>query len=288
RSFSHCIALYCSALCTLCLCGEYSSLTAAPPTVESVSPGVGQRGTEFTLTLVGARLNDPKELMFYAPGVVCTKLAAKSENEVTATLRAAADGRLGEYPLRLRTAGGVSELRTVRVTPLSVVAEKEPNDTRETAQPVPLNVSVAGVIEAAGVDCYAVTLKKGQRLAAEVDGVLPGARLGAEGTDSVIAVFGRDGTQLARADDTPLSRQDPFVTLVAPADGVYVVQVRETGRGGGDNSRYVLHVGTFTRPAAVFPAGGPAGTEGAVKLLGGAGGGYTATVERHAAGGRVP
>jgi hypothetical protein len=266
------------SLCAFGALGGESS--AAPPSVESVAPGVGQRGTEFTLTLVGARLTDPQELMLYAPGVVCTKLAAKSENEVTATLRAAPDCRLGEYPFRLRTAGGASELRTLRVTPLPIVAEVEPNDTRETAQPVPLNVSVAGVIEAAGVDCYAVTLKKGQRLAAEVEGV----RLGGELTDTVITVFGPDGKELATVDDTPLFRQDPFVTLVAPADGVYVVQVRETGRGGGENSRYVLHVGTFTRPAAVFPAGGQAGTEIAVKLLGDAAGEYTQTVKMPATG----
>jgi hypothetical protein len=69
-------------------------------------------------------------------------------------------------------------------------------------------------------------------------------------------------------DDTPLFRQDPFVTLVAPTDGVYVIRIRETNFGGGDNHRYVLHLGTFSRPAAVFPAGGQAGTEVAVKFFG--------------------
>jgi hypothetical protein len=64
---------------------------AAPPTVESVAPGVGQRGTEFTLVLSGARLSDPKELIFYSPGVTCTKLTATSESQVTVTLKAAAD-----------------------------------------------------------------------------------------------------------------------------------------------------------------------------------------------------
>jgi hypothetical protein len=238
---------------------------AAPPTIESLSPGVGQRGTEFTLTLVGARLDNPQELMLYAPGVSCTKLVATSENEVTATLKAAADCKLGEYPFRLRTRGGASELRTFRVTPFPVVAEKEPND--EKPELIALSVSVAGVIESGGVDNFAVTLKKGQRLSAEVEGV----RLGGELNDTAITVFGPDGKQLVTVDDTPLFRQDPFVSLVAPADGVYTVQVRETNHGGGDNHRYVLHVGTFLRPAAVFPAGGQAGTDTKVKLFDDAG-----------------
>jgi hypothetical protein len=252
---------------------------AAPPTVEAVAPGVGQRGTEFTLTLTGARLANPQELMLYVPGVVCTKLIAKGENEVTATLKAAPDCRLGEYPFRLRTPSGASELRTFRVSPFPIVAEKEPNDDPKQAQPVPLNVSVAGVIEAAGVDCYAVTLKKGQRLAAEVEGV----RLGGALTDTVLTVLGPDGKLLATVDDTPLFRQDPFVTLIAPADGVYTVQVRDANFGGGDNNRYVLHVGTFCRPAAVFPAGGQAGTEVAVKLLSDAAGDRTQRVKLPAA-----
>ena len=251
------------SLGVLCiLCGE---ILAATPTIESVAPPVGQRGTEFTIKLTGARLNDPQELMLYAPGVVCTKLTAKGENEVTVTLKAAPDCKLGSYPFRLRTAGGASELRLFRITALPVVVEQEPNDTKP--QTVPLNVSVAGVTEAGGVDNFAVTLKKGERLSAEVEGI----RLGGELNDTAISVFGPDGKQLASVDDTPLFRQDPLVSLIAPVDGVYVVQVRESNYGGGDNHRYVLHIGTFVRPAAVFPAGGQAGTEVKLKLFSGAG-----------------
>ena len=260
------------SLCSLCLCG---SLSAAPPTVESVLPAAGQRGTEFTVTLTGARLTNPEELLLYSSGVTCTKLTATSENEVTATLKAAAYCRLGEYAFRLRTAGGASEVRTIRISPLPVVAEKEPNDSREEAQAVPLNVSVTGVIESGGADHFAVPLKKGQRLAAEVEAV----RLGGDLTDAVLTVFGPDGRELVTVDDTPLFRQDPFATIVAAADGVYTVRVRESGSGGGDTSPYVLHVGTFIRPAAVFPPGGQAGTEVAVKLLGDAVGERTQTVK---------
>jgi hypothetical protein len=248
---------------------------AAVPTVESVTSAVGQRGTEFTLTLAGARLTGAEELLLYEPGVVCTRLSVASANEVRATLRAAADCRLGTYSFRLRSRGGVSEVRTFRITPFPVVAEKEPNDSPREAQPLPLNVSVAGVIEAGGVDCFAVRLKKGQRLAAEVEAI----RLGGELTDTVVTIFGPDGRELGMVDDTPLFHQDPFITLLAPDDGLYTVQVRETNNGGGDASRYVLHIGTFVRPAAVFPPGGQAGTEVQVKLLGDAAGERTQIVK---------
>ena len=190
-----------SSLCVLgILCGNS---IAAPPTIESVAPPVGERGAEFTITLTGARLDKPLELMLYAPGVVCTKLAVKDENEVTATLKAAADCKLGEYPFRLRTSGGASELRTFRISPFPVVAEHEPND--EKPQAVSLNVSVAGVTEAGGVDRFAVTLRKGQRLSAEVEGI----RLGGERNDTAITVF-----------DRTASRSRRLMTLAVPAGPV--------------------------------------------------------------------
>ncbi|HZV06851.1 MAG TPA: PPC domain-containing protein [Gemmataceae bacterium] len=248
---------------------------AASPTIESVFPAAGQRGAEFTLILTGARLTGPEELLFYEPGVVCTRLAATSPSEAKATLRAAPDCRLGTYAFRLRTRGGVSEVRTFRITPFPVVAEKEPNDTPRQAQQVPLNVSIAGNMESGGVDCFAVRLKKGQRLAAEVEAV----RLGGELTDAVLTVFGPDGRELGMVDDTPLFRQDPLLTLLAPTDGIYTVQVRETNNNGSDTSRYLLHIGDFVRPSAVFPPGGQAGAEVKVKLLGDAAGERTQTVK---------
>ncbi|MCX7701875.1 MAG: PPC domain-containing protein, partial [Gemmataceae bacterium] len=240
----------------------------APPSIESVAPGGGQRGTEFTLRLVGSRLSDPRGVLLYSPGVVCTKLEAKSDSEAILTLRAATDCRVGESAFRLWTPTGASELRTFRITPFPLITEEEPNDDPSRAQAVPLNVTVAGIVESAGVDHFAVTLRQGQRLSAEVEGV----RLGADVVDTVLTVFGPDGRELASNDDNPLFRQDPFVTLVAPNDGRYVVQVRDTSYGGGDTARYLLHVGTFFRPAAVFPPGGPAGSEIELRLVGDAAG----------------
>ena len=50
-------------------------------------------------------------------------------------------------------------------------------------------------------------------------------------------------------------------SIVAPADGTYIVQVRESAYGGNGACQYRLHVGTFPRPTAVVPAGGKPGEE---------------------------
>lgn len=249
--------------------------SAAPPVVESVVPGIGQRGTEFTVALAGGKLTDPSAVLFYRTGLTCTKLTAKSEGEVIATVQATADCPLGEHAFRLATKGGASELRTLSVTPFPVVLETDAeNNAPKAAQPVKLNVTVAGHIDIGDVDCYAVTLAKGQRLSAEIEAIRLGSPL-----DAVLTIYGPDGKAIVEVDDSPLFRQDPVASIVAPSYGVYVVAVRDTAYGGGEAERYALHVGTFPRPLAVFPAGGPIGVETKVKLFGGPTGDREVTVK---------
>ena len=240
----------------------------APPVVEGIVPGVGQRGTDFNVTLTGGRLSDPQTLLFYQPGLSIVKLSATSESDVTATLRASADCKRGEHVIRLATKGGASELRSLCIAALPVIVEASTdNNTPKTAQAVPMNSTIAGRIETGDVDCFSVKLTKGQRLSAEIEAVRFGSPL-----DAVLTIIGPDGKVLVEVDDAPLFRQDPVAAIVAPVDGVYVVAVRDTAFGGSEADRYALHLGSFPRPTAVYPAGGQVGVETMVKLLGEPGG----------------
>lgn len=98
---------------------------------------------------------------------------------------------------------------------------------RKTSPTVPMDTTVAGVIDSGDVDCVAVAMRKGMRFSAEVQAV----RLGGEMTDTLMTILGPDGRVLATADDPPMTGQDPFATLVAPADGLYTIQIRETSYG---------------------------------------------------------
>lgn len=250
-------------------------LWAAAPSIESIAPGIGQRGTEFELKLIGAGFADAEELLLYRSGVTLTEMKSASENELSLRLVAAPDCAVGRHAFRVRTRSGITELRTFHITPLSVVASVEPNDAAADAQPVERNVTVAGVVESEDVDSYRVTLKRGERLAAEAEAV----RLGGSLLDTAITVLGPDGDTLAVVDDGPLFRQDPFATIVAPRDGDYLVQVRETNSEGDENSRYALHLGTFPRPSSVYPAGGQAGQTLQVHMVGDAGGEFIQQVK---------
>jgi hypothetical protein len=247
-----------------------AALEAAPPSIESVASGVGQRGADFEMRLAGAGLDDAREAMLYTPGVTCLGLNSSSAGGLSVRLRASADCPLGSHAFRVRTSRGLSELRTFRVTPFPVIAEEEPNSSLSDARLVPANVTIAGALEAGDVDGFQVVMRRGDRLSAEVEAV----RLGGPLLDTVLSIFGPDGRELVSADDTSLFRQDPFATLIAPADGRYTVQVREVNYEGDENSRYALHLGTFPRPAFVYPAGGPAGKTVRVRFGGDATGDF--------------
>jgi hypothetical protein len=80
---------------------------------------------------------------------------------------------------------------------------------------------------------------------------------------------------LASADDTPAVWQDAICSILAPADGDYVIALRESAFRGSPQCRYRLHVGSFPRPLAAYPAGGQFGQKLEVRWLGDAAGPWT-------------
>jgi hypothetical protein len=237
---------------------------AATPVLGGIAPRGAQRGTDAVLQFNGARLNDAKEILVYYPGITVTKLEVVNDNQVKVIAKIAADCRLGEHVFRLRTASGISELRTFWVGALPVIDEKEPNSEFTAPQKIPLNVTIHGVVDAEDVDYFAFEAKKGQRVSAEIEAM----RLGETMFDPYIAILDSKRFELAASDDAPLLGQDGVVSVIIPADGAYVVQVRESAYGGNGACRYRLHVGTFPRPTAVVPAGGKLGEEVEVTFLG--------------------
>src|SRR5436309_528309 len=121
----------------LCLCGSLSF--AASPGLGGIAPRGGQRGTEMAISFNGGRLSDAKEILFYEPGFTVTKLEIVNDSTVKATVKITADCRLGEHAMRVRTATGLSELRTFYVGALPNIDEKEPNSEFDKPQKIALN-----------------------------------------------------------------------------------------------------------------------------------------------------
>lgn len=247
---------------------------AAAPHIGRIAPVGGQRGTELDVVIAGARLGDAQELLLYYPGIRAMKVEAQKNGAVNAHLAIAADCRLGLHALRLRTSTGISNLVTFSVGALPEIQEKEPNNDFDNPQKIPLNVTANGTVENEDVDYFVVEAKKGQRIATEIEGL----RLGETTFDPCVTILDTRRFVLAQADDTPLVWQDSVCSVIAPQDGNYLIQVRESAFGGNAQCRYRLHVGTFPRPLAVYPAGGILGQTAEVRWLGDLGGEWSEKV----------
>lgn len=248
---------------------------ASSPNLVVITPRGGQRGTDVTMVFHGERLSDAKDVFFYSAGFTVREFQVLNDTLVKAVVRIAPDCRLGEHAVRLRTATGISEMQNFYVGALPNIDEKEPNNDFAAPQKVPLNVTINGVIQAEDVDYFAFEAKKGQRMTAEVEAM----RLGHALCDPYVAILDSKRFELASCDDCPLLGQDAVASVVIPADGTYVVQVRESAYGGNGSCFYRLHLGTFPRPLGTVPAGGRPGEEVAVRFLGDAAGEFAQKIK---------
>jgi hypothetical protein len=262
----------CLSLVLIALVASVAS--AVEPSLGGIAPYGVQRGVESEVLFQGGRLQDAKELLFYTPGISVASLEAVNDGTVKAKLNVAADCRLGIHAVRVRTLTGVSNLRTFTVGALPEVKEVEPNSLFDKPQAIAMNVTVSGVVDAEDVDHFVVDLKKGQRLTAELEGL----RLGNTFFDPYLAILNSARFELSRSDDAALLNQDCLCSIVAPEDGKYIVQIRESSYGGNGACTYRLHIGGFPRPTAVYPAGGKPGEVLNVKYIGDAAGDVAAQV----------
>jgi hypothetical protein len=241
-----------------------SGALAADPALGAIVPYGGQRGSELEVQFQGARLGDAQQILIYEPGIEVVSLEPAGDNAVKTKLRLLPECRLGAIPMRVRTASGLSNLRTFSVGALKEIVEAEPNSEFAKPQAIELDTCVNGFVDNEDVDYYLVNAKKGERITAEIEGI----RLGNTFFDPYVAIMNLERFELANSDDSSLVWQDAVVSLLAPEDGQYIVQVRESAFGGSGACTYRLHVGRFPRPTAVVPAGGRPGETLSVTWLG--------------------
>ncbi len=248
--------------------------------IEFVTPRAGQRGTTVEVTIEGAFIKQPQEILFYRPGIRCIELKSLPslpeprstihsgfvQDSVQAKIQIDADCPLGLHPFKLRTATELTTLSTFAVTRFPIV-----NETQED-QPVPMNSAVLGRMDTkqvGDVDVYRVTGRKGEHLSVEVDSVWLTEKFYAGSEfDLTARILDAGGKELARNDDSALHLQDPVLSTILPADGEYRVEVKQRIFTSGGNCYYLAHIGSNHRPLAVYPAGGMKGEKLAATLLG--------------------
>ncbi|MCA8998428.1 MAG: peptidase [Planctomycetaceae bacterium] len=261
------------ALAATIVCLACSVSLAASPRFTSLQPLGGQRGTEVETTLYGNNLDDAEEVLIYDPGVEVTSFAHHEDEKQKARqlkvkFKIAEDCRLGTIRMRIRTKTGLSDLQNFLVSALPVVEEKEPNTDFEQPQVIEKNVTIQGRVDREDVDYYVIEAKQGERISAEIIGTRLGRSSSGNYFDPYLSILNEERFELAISDDAALLYTDAVVSVVAPADGKYIVQVRDASYNGDGNAVYMLSVGNFPRPRAVIPAGGKPGEKITVTMIG--------------------
>ena len=245
-----------------------STTFAQGPRLVRIDKAGGQRGTEFKLVCNGEGLRTVNDVLFYDEGLAVSKIESDDDTVVSVTIKADEELLPGEYPLRLLSPTGVSDLRTIHISPYRQAAEEEPNNSANEAATITPGITIHGLVDEGDVDLFKLELKKGERISAEVVGIRNTQYV----FDSRLAVLDKNGNELTANDDCPLLYQDPMLSFVAPSDGTYFVQLREAAFGGDLDSVYQLHIGSHPRPKVCYPAGGMAGDEVTMTLIGDASG----------------
>jgi len=236
----------------------------ATPQLTVILPRGVQRGGEHRLQFIGDRLGKAEEVFLYdsAAGITVLEVLPVDEKRVDVLIHVAEDCRMGEHVAQLRTRDGISEFRSFYVGSLPVVEEVEPNNSISQAQAIELDVTVTGVITSEDIDYFSFQGKKGDRVSVEVEAIRLGFLF-----DPAVALLDSDRFEIAVSDDTPLTKQDCWLSVILPEDGQYYIAVREASFQGNANCRYRMHVGRFGRPAVVFPAGGAPGEKIQLKFF---------------------
>ncbi len=144
----------------------------------------------------------------------------------------------GLHQMQLDVAGFKTNPVTFIVSSLPQVLEKEPNDTMEQATPITVPCGINGRIgRPRDMDHFAFKGWKGKAVHFEVKARRFGTNLQSS-LDSVLDVLDKKGAVLATNDDAV--GKDAMLVFSPPADGEYVLRIRDLNSKGGDSAVYYI------------------------------------------------
>lgn len=183
--------------------------------------------------------------------------AARAAAGLTARVTLAADAAPGRREIRVVGANGTSTAFPFEVSRQSEALEVEPNNAVDKAPVVTFPLTVSGQLTTSDQDCFAFTAKKGERLVFNCSAF----RLNPSSQGfffPVLYLYDEKGKELAK--NTGYFSLDPLIDWTAPADGKYVIAVRDMLYRGSPSSVYRLSMGSLPYKTYLFPPGGKRGT----------------------------
>ena len=268
------------------LCATAAEQSRVDPTIRSLYPFSGQRGTEFTTTIRGAGLAGTTAVIAEnAPfHIVVQNFATEPPPEgapsgrpstelVTLRVQVRDDAAPGRYPMRLITRAGVTNALPIHIVDLPVAAEPDgSHDARQSAIAASKAPAVyAGRLSRRGEsDLYSFAAEAGQTLTFEVISGLPQiASAGSAATvanfDPALSLFDTEGSWFDSGRLKRIAHNDePVWVFGRPTDahlvhrfaktGTYVLRIEAFAGQGGPDYSYQLRILPGSLPEEQPPA----------------------------------
>ncbi len=212
---------------------------------DTLTPMGGKLGSTVEISVQGDNFEDAKSLRCDDPGLKAEFVKQVNNNQAIFRLTIAPATLVGTHDLHVVGRYGISNSRLFEVNDtLTEVDEKEPNETADKAQTVPLNSVINGSTDSQGDDYYRWKATKGQQVVIDC----LSSRMGIE-SDPSLTLFGPTGKLLAS--NRNYNGSDPQIAFKVAEDGDYTVMLNEATYNGG--RAYRLKISTLPYLDGAFP-----------------------------------
>lgn len=244
------------------------------PKLASLSPEWVQRGRTVEVVLTGENLGSVTRFVFgdndglsatnlaagksdvrfeSSAGIFSTGGAPSDDKRLVTQFTLPAEATLGSHEVRVITPTGVSNPLTIRLGDQREIIVAGDHNSIEHALPLELPAGISGAIrDMAHSDYFRFKARQGEHVLFDVNA----ARLGSA-LDSSLSVLSTTGQELARNED--FHGMDSFIDFLPPADGDYILQIRDFEFRGGPTYKYHLVAGALPYLRTIFPLGGQRG-----------------------------
>ncbi len=239
------------------------------PWIDRVVPLGALRGTTVAVELHGRFLSNVTGVVFDSTDLRWVETKEASSGRVVGSIEVAKNAALGPHRLQLPSQDGPSNSRLFNVTQFPAVAETEPNDRLEQAQPIELTSQILdGYMKGrVDIDTYVFEARAGERWTFDMRSMEYGSYLECE-----MILFDAAGERVAFNDDRNDVDETPFLEHTFANSGRYYVQLDQY-RGPQNvpceqNCGYMLRISQLPLIRAASPLGAPRGTNPRMTLVG--------------------
>ena len=229
-------------------CGQCHELRS--PNNRSMTPAQWEATVQRMITEKGAEISTEAQTQI----VAYLTSAARASGGLTAQLSIAPDASIGLREVRVVGKHGTSTAWPFEVSQTPDVLETESNNTPETATIIELPSLINGLINPGGdEDYYVFSGDKGQRCVFSVNAYRLN-NISQQFFNPTLSLFDAKMVELARSNG--FYSLDPLLDITLPADGFYVLRIRDLLHRGNPDSVYRLTGGVLPYNTYLFPAGG--------------------------------